>query len=428
MQDASLAALCYGDQLQLRLIERKLVIGDSIGEIDSQVPQMPLAQDLQALQKKLRLKPSASREDIALDLRSDTGLLKSSLFNRLILINVGWATLIDGQAGRGTSRETWRLEWTPELSVQLAEALRFGTTIEQAAANAAIEGAQKANSLSRCAELISLCLHSDLPDATEQLAARLQALSVSSNDIVQLMRASVPLIQVLRYGTARQLPKESLLALVHSMCAEINVGIVFACRGLSEEAVASLQEAMGQFDQALPLLEDSVHLQDWYKALQRLELDDSAASFLRGFALRRLYDAQIYDAEITVNRLSRALSPAVPALEAGNWLEGFFRNAAQVLINDLRLLGIVDTWLLGLDETVFVEMLPFFRRAVGSFDAMERRRLLEQVKSQGTSSFGSKNQEQVSSVGQLEVTYQKSEKLFEKMLPLLNIMLGVEHA
>ncbi len=427
MQDASLAALCHGDSLQLKLIERRLVIGDSIGEIDSQVPQMPLAQDLQTWQKKLRLKPSASPEEISLDLRSDAGLQKSSLFNRLLLINVGWAVLVDGQAGRGTFREAWRLEWAPELSVKLAEALRFGTTIEQAAANAAYEAAQKETSLSRCAELIRLCLHADLPAATEQLATRLQALSISSNDIEQLMRACVPLIQVLRYGTARQMPKQSLLALVHSLCAEINIGLVFACRGLNEEAVNILQDAMGHFDQALPLLEDPTHLQHWHKALRNLELDDGAAPFLRGFALRRIYDAQVIDADATAVRLSRALSAAVPPLEAGQWLEGFFRNAAQILINDQRLLGIVDTWMLGLDETVFVEMLPVFRRAVGSFDAMERHHLIEKVKEQGAKPFTVVSESTGSVSATLDATDSLAEQTFQQMLPLLKTMLGVAH-
>lgn len=191
-----------------------------IGEIDESVPQMPLAEDLQRWQKKLRMKPSAAEEELAVDLRSEAGLLKSALLHRLLLIDVPWGRVVDAQAGRGTFREVWRLAWAPELAVKLAEAVRFGTTIEQAAGNAAVEAAENETSLARCAELIELCLNADLADAAEKLTHRLQSFSVNSGDIAQLMLAASPLINILRYGTARKLPRASLEGLVSGMAAE----------------------------------------------------------------------------------------------------------------------------------------------------------------------------------------------------------------
>src|SRR4029079_15930792 len=119
----------------------------------------------------------------------------------------------------------WQIAWQPELSVKLAEAVRVGTTIEQAAENAAIEAAEQEMHLARCAELIGLCLNADLPAAAEALVARLQALSVNAGDITALMRAVAPLANILRYGTARKLPKEALDRLVASMTAEIYAGL-----------------------------------------------------------------------------------------------------------------------------------------------------------------------------------------------------------
>ena len=57
MRGAALAALCHGDELALRLIERRLYVGETVGEIDESVPQAPLARDLALWQKKTRLKP-----------------------------------------------------------------------------------------------------------------------------------------------------------------------------------------------------------------------------------------------------------------------------------------------------------------------------------------------------------------------------------
>jgi Family of unknown function (DUF5682) len=419
MQDASLSVMCHGDDVLLRLIARKLVIGDEIGEIDEGVPQMPLAADLQQWQKKLRMKPSASEKDLAVDLRTEAGLLKSALLHRLLLIDVPWGRVIDAQAGRGTFREVWRLAWAPELNVKLAEAVRFGTTIEQAAGNAALDAAERQTSLSRCAELIGLCLKADLADAAETLTNRLQALCVNSADVAQLMRAVPPLINVLRYGTARKLPREALAGLVSGMASEICAGLGIACRGLNEEATQEMVAAMRAFDAALPLFDEQHHVEAWLEALAGLEEDDNATPFLRGYALQRLYDAQKRDADAAATRLARALSPAEPPQRAGQWLEGFLSGAAQILLHDAKLFDMIDGWLAGVADNDFIELLPVMRRAVSSFDRMERRRLLDQVKRGGArKSNVMVDDDPIATAA------------FERALPLLKTILGLtdDHA
>jgi hypothetical protein len=416
MQDASLSVMCHGDPILLKLIADRLIIGTEIGEIAEGIPQMPLAEDLQRWQKKLRLKPSASEEELSVDLRTETGLLKSELLHRLLLIQVPWGCLTDAQAGRGTFRENWIISWQPELSVKLAEAMRFGATIEQAAANAALEAAEQQSSLARCAELISLCLNANLPEAAEKLTHKLQALSVNITDIEQLLRAAPPLINILRYGTARKLPREALEGLVLGMCVEISAGLGMASRGLNEDAAVGMLDAMRIFDTALPLVDDEHQRESWHVALAGLEADETSAALLRGFALRRRYDAGIRsDAEAAV-RLSRALSPAVPTLVAGQWLEGFLNQSAQLLIHDGKLFALIDDWLMGVPEDGFVELLPVMRRAVGAFDAMERRRLLEKVKS-GV-------HEEIAAL--TTPTQAGFPPAFEKALPLLKTILGID--
>jgi hypothetical protein len=90
MREAGLATLCQGETVPWRLIERTLIIGKAVGEIDEGVPQMPLQADLARQQRKLKLKPEALEREVSLDLRSDSGLAKSLLLHRLRLINVPW--------------------------------------------------------------------------------------------------------------------------------------------------------------------------------------------------------------------------------------------------------------------------------------------------------------------------------------------------
>ena len=66
MRDASLSALCHGDEAMLGVIERKLYIGERVGEIDAAVPLMPLARDFELWCRKTRMKPEDAEVPIKL--------------------------------------------------------------------------------------------------------------------------------------------------------------------------------------------------------------------------------------------------------------------------------------------------------------------------------------------------------------------------
>ena len=50
-----------------------------------------------------------------------------------------------------------------------------------------------------------------------------------------------------------------------------------------------------------------------------------------------------------------------------------------MLLHDGRLLDVIDQWLTGLHEDVFITQLPVLRRTFSSFDRTQRRRLLDKV-------------------------------------------------
>jgi hypothetical protein len=416
MRDASLAAICHGDEILLRLVERELVIGDAIGEIDQSVPRMPLVADLERWQRRLRMKPSATEEEISLDLRSETGLLKSTLLHRLLLIDAPWGQKRKTTTSRGTFRENWILAWQPTLTIKLADALRFGPTIESAAAGAALEKADKAAGVAALAELVEGCLLADLADAAARVTAKLQALSVNSTDIAGLMRAAAPLANVLRYGTARAMPVDALGALLLSMSAEICAGLAHAAHGLDEAATSALHQAMREFDGAVQILDDPYFLSSWQDTLSRLSDDPLAAPYLKGFAVRRLHDRGKITADDVEKRLSFALSPAAGVAEAGAWLEGFLGEASQLLLHDAALFGVIDRWLAELDPDAFMAQLPGLRRAFGNLDRMERRRLIAQADQVGG---------KLSEGGAASGDDARAEAAFAAALPLLKTILGL---
>jgi hypothetical protein len=421
MREATLATLCQGEVAPWRIIEANLVIGGAVGEIDEGVPQMPLQADLVRWQKKLKLKPEALDRDLSLDLRSESGLTRSLLLHRLALINVPWGRLLDAGSSRGTFRENWKLRWEPEFAVNLAEALVHGTTIEQAAGNAAIAAARKAQSLGQVSEAVKGCLLAGLTEAARVTISMLQSAAATTSDIGALASAIPPLATILRYGTAREMPANELRRLVTSLAEAVCSGLVYACRSLQVEEAAALRSKLTDLDRAILLIESEPITTDWRRALKRLADDRETHAILRGFAVRKLYDQGELPTAGAGLHLSRALSRAVPPIEAGHWLDGFLSEAGQILLYDTVLVGLIDAWLCALGDEDFITLLPMLRRAFSGFDRSERRRLLDGLRQPMRTVAQS-------DVGQpaTAASSQSDAPGFEAALPLLLTILGVE--
>jgi hypothetical protein len=413
MREASLAAMCDGNPLPLAMLERKLYIGERVGEIGERVPQNPLARDLAAWQRKTRLKPQDLDLEIKLDLRSEAGLLKSTLLHQLNLINVPWGKLIDAQAGRGTFREVWIIEWEPWYSVSLAAALVYGVTIEQAAANSTLKKAGETTSITDLAALIQSALVADLPETATLCIQQLQAVAVSSSDITDLMKAISPLVRVLRYGTARSLPEDALRSLILSISVEINAGVRMGSRGLDEDTTASRIAAMEAYDEALRLFGDDTLTSSWRDELGKIVSDDQVTPSIAGLSLRRLHDVRAWELERVATEFAHHTGSRQPK-ESGAFLEGFLRGGSEVLLQDEPLLQLLDAWLCELSETDFTDSLPLLRRSMSSFDTVARRRVFENIR-RG-------REQRRSAVSHPEA---ESNPAFEAALPLLYKILGL---
>jgi hypothetical protein len=413
MRDATLATLCHGDALPLMLLEQKLYVGERVGEIGDDVPQMPLARDLALWQKKTRLKPEDIDVEVRVDLRSEAGLLKSTLLHRLTLIKVPWGRLIDADAGRGTFREVWTLRWVPELSVALAEALIHGITIEQAAGNATRAQAKASTSVTDLADLIRAALVADLSDAATDCIEQLQALAMRASDLTDLMQAVAPLVRVLRYGSARKLPEDALRALIVSLSAEVNAGVRTGSHALDEETAGKRMKAMNAYDEALRLFGDDGLMAAWRAQLSTMVDDEQVAPGVAGLSLRRLHDASAWPMQEVAAAFSRQMSGHAPQ-QSGAFLEGFLSGGSEVILHDHALLQLVDAWLCELPEQDFVESLPLLRRSLSGFDAVSRRRLMEQLKHSRTVAAGTP-----------QVEAAEENLAFAAALPLLCKILGI---
>ena len=167
--EATRAVLCDGDDVRLSLVQRRVVVGELLGEVPAEAPAVPLARDLAAIQRRLKLPAEALARELDLDLRKPNDLARSHLLHRLRLLDIDWGTpaheLGGGRQGKGTFWESWHLAWAPEFTVDIVSASAYGTTVVAAAAARAAEAAAAAPDLAAVTALVERCLLADLREA-----------------------------------------------------------------------------------------------------------------------------------------------------------------------------------------------------------------------------------------------------------------------
>lgn len=384
--EAVRAVMCDGSDVPLALIEDRLVVGDLLGEVPDAAPVVPLQRDLTRRQRSLRLKPEAQDRELELDLRKETDAAKSLLLHRLRLLGIDWGIPAASRGSTGTFRETWRLRWEPELSVRVAEAGIWGTTVLAAATAKAEADAAGAGELGEVTALAERCLLAGLSEALPAVLRALADRAALDTDVAQLAKALPALARSLRYGDVRGTDAAALGTVAAGLAERICVALPPACAaGLDADAAAELRGHVDGVHGAVGLLADADEglRERWSAVLRTLSGRETVPGLIRGRAARLLLDDGRLPAAETARLMGLALSPAATPADAAGWIEGFAGGSSgggTLLVHDDRLLGLIDTWLSGVPERAFTDVLPLLRRTFGAYEPGVKRTLGELVR------------------------------------------------
>jgi hypothetical protein len=388
LTEATLSVLCNGEPLMLELIRREMIVSNRIGEVPLDIPKPPLQVDIEKLQRRLRLPPTADFKDYTLDLRKDTDLERSIFLHRLQLLGLKWGERSD-VTGKGTFKEQWRLQWDPAFSIDIIEKGSQGNTVEEAAANYLIQQAKDASALSMVCGLLENALPAELPAAVDVLIQRVNNLAAASADVIQLMEVIPGLVNVTRYGNVRKTDVDLVLNIATSMIVRICVSLPPACANVDDEAAAQLLELLFKLNESVNLLQLSELIGEWQGCLSMIATGKSAAPVIAGYATRLLADYKLLSGDELVQRFNFAMSAATPPATAAAWLEGFLKGSGTLLLLDSQLWNVVSNWVSGLDRESFTEVLPLLRRTFSNYSNTERRKLGEKVRAGGGVESGS---------------------------------------
>ena len=359
----------------MALIHDQLVVGDAIGDVPDDAPQVPLARDLAAQQRSARLSPAAETKTVELDLRTPGGRTRSVLLHRVAALGVPWGTLTDGRGSSGTFRETWTVRWEPELAVRVIELSAHGTTVENAATSRLLERAAAASALADLVAVLDAALLADLPAVVQPVVTRLEAQAAHDPDVVQVMDALGPLARAQRYGDVRGTDASSLRRMFDGMVVRVVAGAVIACRSLDDDAAAVMVERLAATQAALGLVDHPARRSEWPAVMAIVCERADVHGLVQGRACRLLHDGGVWPRAKVGARLSRALAGGTPPAAGAAFVEGFLAGSGTVLVHDRELLEVVDGWVSTLAADAFVATAPLLRRTFGGFDPAERRQL-----------------------------------------------------
>ena len=380
LMEATRSVLCGGADAPIALIARKLVVGETLGQVPQTAPMVPLHQDLLREQKRLRLPAEAVERTLDLDLRKETDLARSHLLHRLTVLGIHWGRGQSASGQRGTFHELWVVQWQPELAVSLIEAAVWGNTVVAAATARASDLAREATSLTTLTALLEQVVLADLGDSVSLIMDRLQKESARAPDIAHLMDGLPSLANVLRYSDVRRSDVGVIGEVVDGFVVRICVGLGVASASLDDDAAVAMRARIEAVHSAIALLQREDHTTTWHDAIQRLADADGVHGTVSGRCARLLFDAGAIDSTDAARRLSRTLSIAEDPARAAAWVEGFLAGSGQLLLHDVALWRLIDEWLVSLREDTFVALLPLLRRAFAAFAAPERRQLGERAR------------------------------------------------
>ncbi|MGW1560941.1 DUF5682 family protein [Streptomyces sp. NPDC002144] len=424
--DAVRAVMCEGSDVPLGLVHDRLVVGDVLGEVPRTAPAVPLQRDLDRTQRRLRLKPEALERELELDLRKETDAGRSRLLHRLRLLGIGWGEPAASRGSTGTFRETWRLRWEPELSVRVAEAGVWGTTVLGAATAKAEADALAAQGLADVTGLAEHCLLAELPQALPVVMRVLADRAALDADVGHLAQALPALVRSLRYGDVRGTDTRALAEVAAGLAERVFVGLPPACASLDQDGAEEMRRHVDAVHGAVGLLADVPALPHpstepeveapalirpsaepvgegqaqtgtvvddagghrglrgrWRAVLRVLGLRDTVPGVVRGRAVRLLLDEGALEQDEAARLMGLVLSPGTAPGDAAAWIEGFVGGGSgggMLLVHDERLLGLVDAWLTGVPAEAFTDVLPLLRRTFSAYEPGVRRTLGELVR------------------------------------------------
>ncbi len=424
LYESAITIFCNGYDSMMDVVERKLIIGDRMGKVPSEIPVIPLQADLEKQIRSTRMnkyRKSLEPEERELDLRKDIQLRTSRLLHRMNILGIRWGEVKQNRRRyfsrtQGDFKEVWKLRWRPDFAIAIIEAGMWGNTVESAASNLILHLAAGKSDLPSITSYLNQTIKANLIKVMDTLLRIFKDVAALTKDITHLMEAVPNLVEAIRYANTRQADLESLNKQLDQLIPRICIGLPNACSSLNEESAMEMFALISNTDYQINLMDNPIHSELWLETLEKLTATPPANGILKGAATRILYDKKKIGEEETGIRMGHALSKGNDHTEAAYWIAGFLHGSGLVLIHDTSLWNVLDQWMAHVPFDIFRDILPVLRRTFSRFPNAEREQMLSLAK-QGRINIKEKE------ITAIESRWDKED--IRKTLPTVSLILGI---
>jgi len=387
LRDAALTCLGRGEMAVIAEALRDVEIGHAIGRLPKGILRTAIQDDFYRLADDLYLeKYLAERsQTLELDLREDRHAKKaeaafrdrhrSTFLHRLGVLGLDFARKEKSGQDQATWKEVWKVKWSPDCEIELVQNALIGETIEMACAIRLSQKLAADDRIDHAAQVVKEAVLCELADALENARRRLQAMAVEETGFVQLSKAVAELSEVISYGSVRKFDPEPLKPLLGQLFLRATLALKDACRCDDAAARDHIRPAILRLHDVAETgdLAAVVDADRWQAELDKVVTIDSLNAYLSGFVLS-LVLPRVPEETLSLE-LQRRLSLAVPPDIAGAWVEGLMQYNHEVLFHREAVWKTLDEYVMSLDETGFRKALVPLRRALGTFEPAEVRRI-----------------------------------------------------
>ena len=256
----------------------------------------------------------------------------------------------------------------------------WGNTLSEAVVAYNTHLSKDITSISELVGLLERVIPADLPALVEEMTSRLDALSASTTDVLEMMKTIPGMVNVVRYGSVRNLDYGKVNDMLNAMMARVLAGGVLACTNVDEDAAVEVMERLVAVDYAMAMANQPGLMEMWTELVNKIREARGSHPLLSGYCTRLLRDKNILGYEETAQTLSYYTSPGNTASDTAFWFEGFLKSSGTILLLDDQLWDLVNSWLATLNDGSFMELLPILRRTFSEYSLPERRKLGEKAK------------------------------------------------
>ncbi|MDC3954398.1 hypothetical protein KEG38_11095 [Polyangium jinanense] len=395
LEDAAATCLGQGEPLNVARFIHDVAVGDALGKVPPGVLRTSIQDDFYRWVKDLRLeeylkdkeqiiKGSTSKD--WLDLRQDRFAKsedaayrdrnRSIFLHRLTVLGIGFAANRTSEEDRAQStyKEVWGARWTPDCEIQLVENALRGDTIEIAAARSIGEALEAAANVHAAANLARRSVECDLSDATAAALARVSTLAVDDGDFVAVAGAALELSHLVAYKDVRKIDVAPLEPLVAQLFLRGALLAPEASR-CNEEASRNVGVALGHLHRVGHMFPDKLDVDRFASVLDAIADDDVASAHVAGVASAILLERGILKDDVLDRRISRRICPGVSPSEGAGFFEGLATRNRYALLSRRSLWAAMSTFVEAMDHDDFRRAVVALRRAFGSFETSEARKI-----------------------------------------------------